>query len=190
MAGARLNVTVDLRQARAAAGRASQSLDNPQALLIELGEYLLGSTKDRFGTQTAPSGEKWQALSPRYLRRKDRQKDKVLTLRGYLRNQMAYQLDGPDAVLVGSNRIYAAIHQFGGTIDQPARAAEIHLRRNAKTNQVGRLFVKKSKSNFTKKVSVGPYKITLPARPYLGLSDTDRTEITQRTLDFVNTLLG
>lgn len=190
MAGATLVVSVDLKSARGSTGRLASGLGNPQALLSELGEYLLGSTKDRFGTQTAPNGEKWQALSPRYLKRKDRNKDKVLTLRGYLRNQMAYQLDGPDAVLVGSNRIYAAIQHFGGTIDQPARSAEIYLRRNEKTKQVGRLFVKKSKSNFTKKVSVGPYKITLSARPYLGLSDTDRTEITQRTLDFVNTLLG
>ena len=189
MAGARVEVTVDLSQALAGTGRLQQGLGGPPQLLVMLGEYLLRSTKDRFKSQTSPEGQPWQALSPRYLKRKRKNKDKILTRDGFLQQQMAYQLDGGDAVLVGSSRKYAAIHQFGGKIDQPARQTEVFFQRNEKTNQVGRLFVKKSKSNFAQQAQVGPYKVTIPARPFLGVSDTDRSELVDITMDFVNTLL-
>lgn len=51
---------------------------------------------------------------------------------------------------------HAAIHQFGGTINRPAR--------------VGKVFNHK-------KASVRAYTIIIPARPFLGLSEDDRIAI-------------
>lgn len=190
MAGTTLEFTLDLNQALGQVDRTVAGLADAGPLLKKLGEYLQGSTQDRFRTQLSPDGQAWQALSPRYLARKHRNRDKVLTLRGYLRSQIGYEPDGPDAVLVGSSRAHAAIHQFGGEIDIAARSRQVFFHHDKKTNEVGRLFVKKSKSNFAQRVTIAAHKITMPARPYLGVSDEDRSELTARTVDFVRGLLG
>ena len=88
------------------------------ALMPQLGEYLLASTQDRFGTQTDPEGDKWQAL--KHPARKKKNKNKILTLDGFLHKNLRYQVLDKTRVQVGSNAPYAATHQFGrGTI--PAR---------------------------------------------------------------------
>jgi len=56
-------------------------------------------------------------------------------------------------VRIGNNRIYGAIHQFGG--------------------QAGR-----------------GHKVTLPARPYLGINGDDEVEITQISQRHVNRALA
>jgi phage gpG-like protein len=45
-----------------------------------------------------------------------------------LGDMASWQTDGNDAVLVGTNAPYGAIHQFGGTIQRAARPANIHLK--------------------------------------------------------------
>ena len=88
------------------------------SLMPRLGEYLLASTQDRFKTQTDPDGDKWQAL--KHPSRKRKNKNKILTLDGFLRKNLRYQVLDKTRVQVGSNAPYAATHQFGrGTI--PAR---------------------------------------------------------------------
>lgn len=190
MAGANIKVNVDTSRMQRSVDRMVALLQRPAPLMSELGEHLRGSTQDRFGAQVAPDGTPWQALSPAYMRRKHRNRDKVLTLRGHLRSQITFRLEGDDAVAVGSNRKYAAIHQFGGTIEIAARSRQAYFRRDAKTNEVGRLFVKKERSNFAQRVTIGAYKITMPARPYLGLSDADRNEIVAKTQLFIRDVLA
>ena len=62
-----------------------------------------------------------------------------------------------DATLqIGTNKLYGAIHQFGGTIEPKAYPALV--------------FRIDGKLCFARKV-------TIPARPYLGVSAEDRAEI-------------
>ena len=91
MAGAHLpiDIQIDIQIDDAALRSALAQL---RAVTGDLGEALLNSTRDRFATFTSPSGRGWAALSPAYQKRKKRNKDKILTLRGYLRGTLAYQV--------------------------------------------------------------------------------------------------
>ena len=140
------------------------AINDPSPLLAELGEYGLRSTRARFKTQTAPDGTAWAALQPWYQKEKRRNKNRILTLNGYLRGQMTWQLVGDRTVEIGSNLPYAAVHQFGATIKP--RAAKVLMFRG---------HVAKS--------------VTIPARPYLGLSDEDRSEIVGRTLEWLQRIM-
>jgi len=64
----------------------------------------------------------------------------------------------------------AAIHEFGGTINMPARSQQIFRKINKDgdfSKSTGSRFVKKDKSNFASWVTIPAYTITIPARPYI-----------------------
>jgi phage gpG-like protein len=68
----------------------------------------------------------------------------------------------PTSVEVGSNAIYAAIHQFGGTIKaKDAKALRF---------RIGDVWVTKE-------------SVTIPARPFLGIDDDDRQMIVETVAD-------
>ena len=160
MAGARFDGTAAIEHLSGLV----DAINDPSPLLAELGEYGLRSTRARFKTQTAPDGTAWAALQPWYQKEKRRNKNRILTLNGYLRGQMTWQLVGDRTVEIGSNLPYAAVHQFGATIKP--RAAKVLIFRG---------HVAKS--------------VTIPARPYLGLSDEDRSEIVGRTLEWLQRIM-
>jgi len=151
-------------------------------LMSRIGEYLLASTQARFKTQTAPDGTPWAPLKPSYKRRKKYNQDKVLTLRGYLRSGIRYQVEGQDTVRVGTNAVQGAIHQFGGPIQKPARTATVRYR-----SEAGRiLFAGRKHANATaKQVNIPAHQIDMPARPYLGISAADDKEIREIISDWV-----
>ena len=180
MAGTHLTAAVEDAQAR----ELLQRLGEPGTddLMPRLGEYLQASTQKRFKTQTGPDGAAWAPLQPRYARSKKYNKDKVLTLRGYLRSGIHYQATGPAEVEVGSNTKYAAIHQLGGSIDMPERQATLRFRSKA-----GRVLFagKKHKRAAERKVSIGAHQVNIPARPFLGVSPADDKEIRAIVMDWL-----
>lgn len=181
MAGTRLTATVDDAQARAMLARLGEP--GTQDLMPRLGEYLQASTQKRFKTQSAPDGTAWTPLQPAYARRKKYNKDKLLTLRGYLRGGIHYQVVGPNAVDVGSNTKYAAIHQLGGTIDQHAQSRKVRYRTVA-----GRVLfagARHKRAVSERWVTRGAYQVKIPARPFLGISSEDDAEIRAIILDWV-----
>lgn len=169
------------------------ALASPSQLLARIGEYLQASTQHRFETQSGPDGVVWQALTPRYQRRKKANADKILTLRGYLRGRIHWQSDGQAAVLVGTNLRYAAIHQFGGSIERAAYSIKTRLRLDGK----GQLLRQKDRKNlavFAKNKhqrareswhEVKAHTIDMPARPFLGVSDEDDRNIHAITLEWL-----
>ena len=160
MAGARFDGTAAIEHLSGLV----DAINDPSPLLAELGEYGLRSTRARFKTQTAPDGTAWAALQPWYQKEKRRNKNRTLTLDGYLRSRLTWQFAGDRTVEIGSNLPYAAVHQFGATIKP--RAAKVLMFRG---------HVAKS--------------VTIPARPYLGLSDEDRSEIVGRTLEWLQRIM-
>ena len=174
MAGTHITITVDDAQARAMLERLGEP--GTQDLMPRLGEYLQASTQKRFKSQTAPDGTAWAPLQPRYARRKKYAKDKVLTLRGYLRSGIRYQVTGAAEVEVGSNTKYAAIHQLGGSIDQNAQSRKMRYRSVA-----GRVLFagKKHKRATERAVTIPVHFVKIPARPFLGLSAEDDREISR-----------
>lgn len=86
-----------------------------KTLFLAIGEVLRKSTKARFSKQQAPDGSPWQPLSPQYAayKRKRGYGKKILKMRGHLRRIPTVQATDA-SVSIGSNRIYAAMHQYGG----------------------------------------------------------------------------
>lgn len=174
--------------------RMDEALSNPAPLLARIGEYLQGSSRDRFKSQSGPDGTAWQQLQPRYQRRKKQNKDKILTLRGYLRGHIHWQADGDDAVQVGTNTKYGAIHQFGGEIDKPAYSTKVRLRTTAKgdllrnkNNKNLAVFARRRQTRVRESWHEVPaHQVKIPARPYLGVNAADQEAIHLRVLDWLN----
>lgn len=181
MAGIHYTFTVDDAEARAMLDRMGQA--GTEQLLPRLGEYLQKSTQQRFKTQTGPDGASWAPLQPAYARRKKYNKGKVLTLRGYLRGGIRYQVTGPNEVEVGTNTKYAAIHQFGGIIEQLAQSRRTRFR----AVKGRKLFAKATHTRGVTErwVGRGAYQVNMPARPFLGVSATDESELRSIILDWV-----
>lgn len=179
MVGVRIEITRNI--ARPALARAMTELEGParQLMLKDMGEYLLGSTRERAARQVSPDGTAWQALSPRYKRQKDRQRPGLPMLKfdnHMLGDRLSWQIER-DALLVGTNAPYGAAQHFGHTYQRKARAQELYF--SYKAGVVSPRFVKKRKSNFAQAVNIGAHAVTLPGRPWLGLSAQDETELVE-----------
>lgn len=168
MAGASMHVNINEKDLAMKLSRFMAGARDMRPAMKDIGEYMMGVTDERFAREEDPSGRPWQPHSPLTLmiaygwtrRRKDgsslRRKThtkkggltagferyamnrKILTLSARLRKSIHYQA-AKDSVVIGTDAVYAAIHQFGGKAGR------------------GR-------------------KVSIPARPYLGISDADRSE--------------
>ncbi|AYH45672.1 phage virion morphogenesis protein [Azoarcus sp. DN11] len=106
----------------------------------------------------------------------------------------------------GAARVYAAIHQFGGTIDRAPHSTKVRLRTDAKGDLVrqgteGRskslaVFAKDSHKRARESWhAVDAYQITISARPYLPFTGTSagatlQPEAAQSVLDVMTRMLG
>ncbi|WP_298438034.1 phage virion morphogenesis protein [Geobacter sp.] len=139
----------------------------------DIGEYLLIATAERFDTQTGPDGEKWRDVTRRTRKRKKH--PKILTEQGHLRGDIHYELSN-DSLLLGVGIEYGAIHQLGGEIRQEARSGVVtHFKRAGK----GQRFSKAKDAHYGMKTNHRAHTIKMPARPYLGVSRADETEIVE-----------
>lgn len=183
MAGVTVEITADTATPTLASAAQALDGDGLQLLLSDIGEYLVRSTRERADRQVSPDGNAWAALSPRYRRFKDRKRPgrKILRFDNHLLgDQFTYQVAGNE-LQVGTNAKYGAIHQFGGEINIAARSQEATFSLNRKTGESR--FARRSRANFAQRVTIPAYKITMPARPWLGLSADDEQEIAAITAD-------
>ena len=168
MSGAGITITVDDAEVQAACNRLAAAAGNLTGAFKNVGEYLVTSTKARFDRQQAPDGTPWAALSPKWLaRKKDKGQDtRILVMRGHLMNWLRYQLVGSNELQVGTDRAYGATHQFGADMT---------------------VFRKRRLSRVTAKPrpSTMPSHMNIPARPFLGLDETDRARILEIFTDFL-----
>lgn len=160
MTGARVELTFE-NQAQvqraltmlAAVGR------SPEALLKPIGVKLASNTRDRMQAGRDPQGNRFAPLSPAYLPFK--RGPSVLVgagMQGGLMGSITSAVSG-DQVAVGSNKVYAAVHQFGATI-RPKNPKGLLIFRDARGRAWG-----------------AAREVTIPARPYLGLSGEDQDDI-------------
>jgi phage virion morphogenesis protein len=116
--------------------------------IATLGE---NTTRMRFRTETGPDGQRWKPSM-----RAQIHGGRTLTKDGHLAGSISSNA-GKDYAEWGVNRVYAAVHQFGGTI-RPKRAGALRFR-----------------------LANGAFatvkQVRIPARPYLGASDDDREDI-------------
>lgn len=102
MAGA--SVKMDLGGLQNLVQGLMQGMHNRQALMDAIGEALVSSTLERFEKSVSPDGKSWAA---------NKRGGQILVDTGQLKGSIVYEASS-DMVIVGTNKIYAAIHQFGG----------------------------------------------------------------------------
>lgn len=180
MAGA--SIVIQDEEINAALARVKQAGGDTRDLNEAIAGHMLKSVQRRFEAETGPDGKAWRRLSPRTAARRRQGKRRAGKRRGHghilrdrvrLYKSIVGEADSREA-RVGTNIVYAAIHQFGGAIKRPARQAKIRLR---KVGGQTRFAASRHKRAADRDVTIPAHTIVMPARPYLGFSDDDRREI-------------
>lgn len=130
-----------------------------QTLMEGIGAFGVYSTQEHFMDERAPDGTAWKPSA-----RAAATGGKTLRDSNLLFQSMTYSATA-DAAEWGTNRIYAGIHQFGGEI------------------------VPKTKKALKFAVHGGKFvvvrKVTIPARPFLGVSEEEGRRIEDIAADFI-----
>jgi|GEM_PF-804944 len=129
MAGAAFQITIHQARVQALFKRLAQRMDDMTPVMAEIGEIVTESVQRNFEEHRSPEGEKWKELSPATVISKvlrGRNTDDILIDKTTLIKSI-HPRASKDRVRVGTDVIYAAIHQFGGetgkghAVDMPAR---------------------------------------------------------------------
>ncbi len=131
-----------------------------------IGLALVQVTQERFRSATTPQGVAWAALNPAYAAIK--RGPGILRESEMLMRSITFKA-GSREVEVGSNRVYAAVQQFGATI-KPKNAKALRF-------EIGSSVI------FSRSV-------TIPARPYLGFGKEDRAAVLEVIEAAVQSALG
>lgn len=155
MSGVSINVQIEDKAVHQAFTRLITVMGDTTPIMSAIGSGLVGSTHRRFVSQKSPDGVAWEKLNPEY--KKAKRNSRILTESGRLRDSISHRA-GRDQVTVGTNTPYAAVHQLGATI-KPKSASHLVFR------LASGIVLAKS--------------VTIPARPYLGISDDDQVMISE-----------
>ena len=110
MAGQGSSVVVEIAPRDGALARLAAVLSHPDDIMDRIGRYMVASTHRRFERERAPDDTPWLKSA-----RAIAEGNRTLTDTGRLRGSIAHTLsDGGRGVEVGTNVVYAAIHQLGG----------------------------------------------------------------------------
>lgn len=173
-----IQLSIDDSEVRGVLARLNDQAANKEDALNAIGAYGVFSTQRRFEREAGPDGKPWARLSPRTAKRRKDGYAHILRQSGRLKDSITYAV-ARDSVRWGSHQPYASIHQLGGTIEMPGRTQTLTFKR---TRQKGGGFISRfakmaAKGSHTKEVAIGPYKVRIPARPFLGLDEADKSEI-------------
>lgn len=131
---------------------------NRRDLMDQIGATGVSQTQQRFLDQSY-DGSPWPASF-----RVKTKGGQTLRDKGHLFGSLTFSATDK-AVEWGSNKIYAGIHQFGGVI-RPKSAKNLKFRlANGKF--------------------VAVKQVTMPARPFLGITDANRAEILETAQDWM-----
>lgn len=137
------------------------NVDNAGVMNV-IAEGIRTSTMERFQAQETPEGTKWEES-----RRARESGGKTLIRTSALKTSIKSESSSA-GLAVGTNLIYAATHQFGD--ERTIRAKN------------GKYLKFKIGDRWVNKPSV---RVTIPARPFLGISDKDNEEIKEILEDIV-----
>lgn len=159
---ASIQVTLDDRDVMAKLAEVAARGKNLEPALAGFGDYLVLVTRDRFETEQDPDGKPWKPLSVFTLMLK--KGSGILTESTDLRNSFHRQADSI-SVRMGTDRPYAALHQFG-------LKKTLNIRSHTRKGKTGTAVVK-----------AHTRKVDMPARPFLGFTDQDRVELIETIKD-------
>lgn len=151
MAGVSIRLEIDDARIRSTLQRLIDTVADPSDAMRDIAMLGESSTRERFRTEIGPDGKRWKPSLRAQIKG-----GRTLTMDGHLGDSLSSRF-GRDFAEWGVNRPYAAIHQFGGVI-KPRQAKALRFRL--------------ANGGFVTTKSV-----TIPARPYLGISAADEADI-------------
>lgn len=154
MSGAGQTIELEDAGMRAALEVLARAWTDPSPVMDDVGSYLETATAQRFEHGTGPDGEAWKPSLRASLG------GKTLVDSGRLRDSIARTATN-DSVTLSTAVLYAAIHQFGGVIKPKRQGVLAH----------GLRFQLASGAWVMRR------QVTMPARPFLGVGEDDKTEI-------------
>lgn len=171
-----IKVNLDTRELRDALGRVVDAMQDTTPLTRDLAQVMSEATDRAFESETDPvTGAKWVKLNPDY--------EAQLSLRGFIGTMLqrhghlksSIRLEaGHLYARIGSNLLYAAIHQFGGTtrphIIRPKDKRALAFRRHGKLYLRGKVCHPGSE---------------IPRRRFLGIGPQDRQDMKDIILDYL-----
>lgn len=169
MTGVTLETRVVSNQAQLAFRKLRLLMTDTTPVMRAIGVALVDETHTRFQQAKDPQGQPWAPLLPAYESMK--RGPGILresAMRGGLMGSITFRA-GHEAVEVGTNKIYAAVHQFGATI-RPVRAERL----------VFRLATGVAHAE----------SVTIPARPFLGIGPDDERAIFEVLDDAIDRAVG
>jgi phage virion morphogenesis protein len=171
----RINVNVNSEAVQAALRCLGRAASDLAPVLSGIGAGIVADAQMRFKDSRDPYGQGWLALSRRTIAQRRKGSNKPLLDTGRLRNSISYRLVGADAVDIGTNVAYAAIHQFGGVIQHHpqsrlVRLRQVKVKRQDGTSYLATRFAKDShkKARAARGTNAAGWSVRIPARPYLA----------------------
>ncbi|MDD2870088.1 phage virion morphogenesis protein [Neomegalonema sp.] len=125
MAGVSASVRIEDDGFRAALEALLRRSANLRPVFAEIGSALQASTEDRFENEEGPDGRAWRTHSPATLLRRGSGARKLRD-KNHLYQSLNWRASRLEAA-VGTNRVYARIHQLGGKAGR-GRKVEIPAR--------------------------------------------------------------
>lgn len=172
-------VTVDDKAVQQALATLAGKAADMSPAMRAIARALRNITEDAFAKQASPFGPAWKALNAKTLkaRRGGGAGAQILQDSGQLAASITATSDATSATLTAGKK-YAAIHQFGGTIQRPAYSTKVRHRTDRKGNLLrgqgfggkALIFARDSHRNaVTHWFDVKGYTVTIPARPFLPI---------------------
>lgn len=176
-----INISISDGPLRAALGRLIAALKDTTPVMGALSEIMIDASARAFASTSDPAtGAQWKPLSSsrqRQRAKKGRSVANILQDSGLLvgsiteaSGELAVREIGPDHALVGTNVPYAAAHQFGATIQRQAAPVTVRLHEVNGRTQFAEAGHERVRVVDTIR---NAYTITIPARPFIGVSSTD-----------------
>lgn len=162
-----LKITVDDTALQRMLAKAKVELGNTRPLMAGISNLMLEAVEDSFDKETDPNtGQRWRELSPitKAQRAKSGRTGKILQVSGALASSISASY-GNDYAIVGTNKIYAPVHQFG---------ARIRAKNKRALSFGGAL----------------RHSVTIPARPFLGISRQTQDEINDMASNWASEIIG
>lgn len=150
--------------------RVLSSVERPRPLMVAIGELLVDSSKQRFITSTGPDGDRWAENSD-------------VTILNYLRRYRGTFGKRGGLTKKGITRLANKKPLIGET---KALSTRINYQASNDSVAVGSPEIQAAMQHFGGKKSQFPNLWgDIPARPFLGLSDSDRNNILDTVADFL-----
>lgn len=164
-----IDAKIDYKPVLDAMNRAASGMRNTRPLMRSVAGIMMRAVEDNFEQEGRP---KWQDLHPGTKLSRAKQgtwPGKILQRSGSLAASITQSFDAHTA-LVGTNKVYAAIQQFGGHT-----RAHVIRAKNKRALSFGGIVVRQ----------VNHPGSNIPARPFLRLTPRDLRDIVQTANSFI-----